>query len=197
MRVSFIKSAALAVLATAALAACGGGGGGSDQSAMNLVAKVNAVSAAALTDNGEMNFPDGIADFGVAGSATLNITADAGSSTGYAFSVKQGAQEAGGDLDFGSCIFRFKRNSFAGNSLMNNGLTITVTDCFLNFSLRGPSDFGLTLSPITRLFLNNSRSTLNPNEKITIAANGGSVTIELPGGTMSAPVTVVKLTGAN
>lgn len=197
MKLSLIKTGVAALIASAVLVACGGGGGGSDQSATNLVAKVNAVSAAALTDNGEMNFPDGIADFGISGQSTLNITADAASPTGYAFSVKQNAQEAGGELDFGSCIFRFKRNSFTGNSLMNNGSTIIIKDCFINFSIRGPIDFGSTLSPTTRLFLNNSRSTLNPNERITIAPNGGSVTIQLQNGTWTASVPVTPLTGAN
>ena len=196
MKVSLIKTGVAAILASAVLVACGGGGGGSDQSATNLVAKVNAVSAAALTDNGEMNFPDGIADFGLAGPATLDITANATSPTGYRFTVRKSGQQAGGVLDFGSCIFKFD-SAFPGNSLMLNGSIITIQDCYINFSIRGAIDFGTTLSPTTRLFLNLSRSTLNPNEKITIAPNGGSVTIELPNGTMSAPVTVTKLTGAN
>ena len=191
MRVSFIKSAALAVLATAALVACGGGGG--DQYApitSNAVTPATATTAAALTDNGAMRFSTGVAAFGTADS-TLNVTANGGA---YNFTVAEGGNTASGNLTFGSCIFTVTASTFPAGNALANGATVTVQPCNLIFQTAGQGNTGAPFTAQTTLLLGTSES--SPfTETVSVAPGGTQLTITTPSGSVT--VAVTTLTGGN
>lgn len=180
----------IAALFTATiLAACGGGGGDDTLNAAssNLSSNVTASNAAAIQGL-PFTFASGVPDFGTSQTTTVTVTGTSGTDT---FAIASGGNTASGQLNYGSCIFKFTASTFPAASPLAVGNTITIADCHFNVNTKGTSATGLEFQRVANLVLNAAASA---GVTVTVSVNGdGTVVVN---GVGAGSVTLTPLTGS-
>jgi hypothetical protein len=168
------------------LSACGGGGGGDLPplvGATNLVVPVNARTVPAIAGQ-VFTIPRGVASFGT--SAPTDVTLNTST-----FTISTAGANASGTLTFGSCIFTVTNSTFAADSPLANGKTVTVEPCTYTVATGGLRVDGGEVARAISLNLGNDGS--DPAQLLVDIAPNGTVTVN---GVAVGTITLTPATGA-
>ena len=182
----------LACLAAATLVACGGGGGDSTTlvaaDAPPITVNTTTGAAAAQALNGQaINFNSGVASFGTVGApTTLTVTAG----TQPTFGISSGGLAATGNLKFGSCIFEITQSTFVAPHPLQQGASVTVSDCKIDLNTANAAATGGTVSVQAVVSLDGTPSA--PVTTSVVIQSNGDI---LVGGSKITSVSVTQVTG--
>ncbi|WP_169417949.1 hypothetical protein [Ramlibacter agri] len=145
-------------------------------------------SNAAAIQGLPFTFASGVPDFGTSQTTTVTVTGTSGTDT---FAVSSGGNTASGQLNYGSCIFKFTASTFPVGSPLAVGNTITIANCHFTANTKGTTATGLAVQRVATLVLNSATS---GGVTVTVMVNGdGSVTVN---GVGAGSVTLTPLTGS-